>query len=183
MKAFLQNLLIFFSLCLCGLIAFQWVRETALRKDVQEKVNTIHDRDESVQSLSANLKRDDAEIVRLDGVRKDLTETVKSNRLEIISLAKALDRTTNDLERARVQVAEFKSAIQIANDNILKQNESIKQQNEEMAKLAADRNEVVSNYNKIAKDFNELAQKWNKQQEELAKMATNVATNTPAPRK
>ena len=32
MKSFLQNLLIFFAMTLCALIAFQWVRETDLRK-------------------------------------------------------------------------------------------------------------------------------------------------------
>ena len=41
MKNFLQGLLIFFSMCLCGMIAFQWVRETRLRLDVQDLTNKI----------------------------------------------------------------------------------------------------------------------------------------------
>lgn len=177
MKAFLQNLLIFFSLCLCALIAFQWVRETDLRKGVQGLTDKIHDRDETVQSLQVNLKHDEAEIVRLDGVRKDLTQTVKSNNLEILSLGKNLDKVTLDLERATNQVIQFKEALSQANEAIKQQNENIKKQNDEIVKMASERNEVVSNYNKIAKDFNELAQRWNKQQEDLAK----AATNPPAP--
>src|SRR5437016_5513745 len=43
MKNFLQNLLIFFALCLCALIAIQWVRETDLNRRVQalSNLNTV----------------------------------------------------------------------------------------------------------------------------------------------
>ena len=179
MKTFLQNLLIFLSLCLCGLIAFQWVRETDLRKSVQGLNDTIHDKLESIQSLQAGQKRDQSEIVRLDGLRKAFTETIKSNNVEIGTLRKSLDKVNADYDRSTNMVAQYKDAVQRANDSIKQQNDTIKQQNEEILKVAAERNEVVSNYNKVAKDFNELAQRWNKQQEDLAK----AATNQPAPPK
>ena len=62
MKNFLQNLLIFFALCLCGLIAFQWVRETDLRKRLQELTNVMHDKAEAVMNLEANVRRESREI-------------------------------------------------------------------------------------------------------------------------
>ena len=132
MKNFLQNLLIFFALCLCGLIAFQWIRETELRKNVQALTNTIHDKSEAIQNLQVQLRRDEDEIKRLDGLKNELTATVKSNRVEIASLGKALDKANLENERNQRQIEAYKDAIKTANDNILKQNEEIKKQNEEI---------------------------------------------------
>jgi chromosome segregation ATPase len=174
MKTFLQNLLIFFSLCLCALISYQWVRETDLNKRVQTLTDTVHDKMESIQSLQSSVKRDEAEIVRLDGLKTSLIQTVKSNGTQIALLVKAVDKATNEVDRAERQIEVYKGALDNANENIKKQNDDIKTQNEEMAKLSADRNEVVKKFNKMAADYNDLAAKWNKQQEELAKQATNT---------
>ena len=176
MKIFLQNLLIFFALALCALISFQWVVETDLRKDVQSLTDTVHDKMENIQNLQASVKRDESEIQRLDGLKNQLTQTVKSNDVQISTLIKSLEKANNEVERTQRQVDTYKEALQAANDSIKKQNEEVKRQNEEMAKLAEDRNEVVKKFNKMAADYNDLATKWNAQQEELAK----AATNTPA---
>jgi len=174
MKAFLQNLLIFFALSLCALISFQWVRETHLRKDIQELTNTVHDKLEAIQNLQASVKRDEGEIQRLDGLKNQLTQTVKSNDLQIATLFKDVEKATNEVEREERQIEAYNGALESANDNIKKQNDDIKRQNEEMNKMLEERNEVVKKYNKMAADYNDLAQKWNKQQEELAKQATNA---------
>jgi chromosome segregation ATPase len=174
MKAFLQNLLIFFSLALCGLIAFQWVRETDLRKAVQSLTDTVHDKMEAIQNLQASVKRDEAEIQRLDGIKTQLTQTIKSNDVQISNLTRDLEKATNEIERAGKQIEVYKGALQTANESIKKQNEDIKRQNDEMKQLAQDRNEVVKKFNKMASDYNDLASKWNKQQEELARQATNA---------
>ncbi len=173
MKAFLVNLLIFFSLCLCALIAYQWVRETDLRRNVQKLTDEGQTKSENILNLQAEVKRDSGEITRLDGVRLQLTDQVKSNGLEITSLFKSLEKATNELDRAQQQTTAYKDALDRANDSIKKHNDEVKKQNEEMAKLAEDRNEVVKKYNKMAADFNDLAKKWNEQQEELARQATN----------
>jgi chromosome segregation ATPase len=174
MKTFLQNLLIFFALSLCALISYQWVRETDLNKRVQKLTDDVHDRNENIQNLQLNVKHDEAEIVRVDGLKTALTQTVKSNDLQISLLVRAVEKTTNELDRAEHQMEVYKGALESANESIKKQNEDIKTENEEMAKLAADRNEVVKKFNKMASDYNDLAAKWNKQQEELAKQATNA---------
>jgi septal ring factor EnvC (AmiA/AmiB activator) len=77
-KNFLQNLLLFLALCLCALITVQWVRETRLRKQVQDLTNTVHDKSEEIQSLHATIKRDEADIQRLDSLKNQLTAIVKS---------------------------------------------------------------------------------------------------------
>ncbi len=174
MKNFLQNLLIVFALALCGLIAFQWVRETDLRKNVQKLNDNIHDHLEKIQALDVNIKRDEAEIQRLDGLKNQLTQTVKSNVAQISLLTRDLEKATNETNRLNGQVAAYKAALETANDSIKKQNEDIKKQNEDMAKLAEDRNEVVKKFNALATNYTDLATKWNKQQEDLAKAATNA---------
>ena len=68
-KNFLQNLLIFFALALCALVAFQWVRETDLRKRLQTRSDAIHDRLEDIQRLQGDVTRDETEIQRLDALQ------------------------------------------------------------------------------------------------------------------
>ena len=169
MKNFLQNLLILFALSLCVLIAFQWVRETHLRANVQSLTDTVHDKTEAILNLQATIRRDEEEIKRLDGIKNQLTQTVKSNDVQIASLTKDLDKVKSDLEKQERQSEAYKTALDKANENIIRQNEDIKSQNEQLKKLAEERNEAVVKFNKMVTNFNELAQKWNKLQEDLAK--------------
>lgn len=180
MKNFLQNLLIFLSLCLCGLIAFQWVRETDLRKSVQQQTDTIQTKTENILNLEAQIKRDNSEIQRLDGIKNQLTSQVQTNEAEIKLIRLELGKSSAEIDRLGGQLTEYKDALAKANTNLLIQNEAIKQQNEsikkqndDMVKLANDRNEVVTKYNKLASEYKDLVDKWNAQQEQLAKAATN----------
>ena len=175
MKNLLQNLLIFFALALCGLIAFQWVRETDLRKEVQRLNDTVHDKSQTIIDLESQLRRDEEEIKRLDSLKNELTATVKSNNLDITRLGKDLDKANVENQRKDKQIEVYKEALSTANENIKKQNEEIQTQNDEMKKLAEERNDIVKKFNKIASDYNELAGKWNKQQEDIAaKNGTNA---------
>ena len=174
MKNFLQNLLIFFALALCGLIAFQWVRETDLRKKVQDLTNTVHDKSEAILSLEANVRRDHDEIQRLDNERKQLGQTVKSNDLQIANLLRSLDKATNDLQKTEQQMLVYKDAYQRTSENLTNANERILEQNTRMKKMADDANEVVKKYKDLYAKYDELVDKWNKQQAELAKQATNT---------
>ena len=174
MKNFLQNLLIFFALCLCALIAFQWVRETDLRKKVQELTNVVHDKSEAILNLEANVRSQRDEIQRLDSQRKQLSETVKSNDLQIANLSKDLEKATNDLQKTEKQMVVYKDAYQRTSENLTNANLTITEQNERMKKLAQEGNDVVKKFNELNSKYSELVDKWNKQQEDLAKQATNA---------
>jgi chromosome segregation ATPase len=178
MKNFLQGLLIFFSLCLCGLISFQWVRETRLRIDVQDLTNKIQDKTENVLNLQGEIKRRDKEISRLDELKTTYFAEIKSNAIVSEALTKDLTKATNQLTTAESTVTQYKEALKIANENVVTANDRIKKAAEDIKAVSEERNEMAKKYNKMAGDFNELAAKWNKQQEELLRMATN---NTPAP--
>jgi len=182
MKNFLASLLIFFSLCLCGLIWFQWVREASSRQEIQ----SLHDKDfltrEEIQGLRATVRRTEEEVMRLDGLKIELTGTVKSNRQEIATLTKDLQHANAEAEARLRQIEVYKEALDRANESIKKQNEDVRRQNEEMRKLADERNEIVVKFNKVVADFNDLAGKWNTLQEKLA--GTNAPpANPPKPAK
>lgn len=179
MKNFLQNLLIFFSLCLCALIAFQWVRETDLRKREQTLTDKVQDKLEAIQGLEQTVKHDNEEIKRLDDLKNRFQQTIKSNDVQISNLLKETEKVNAENERNKTQIDAYKVALERANEAIKTQNENIKKQNEELLKLAEERNTVVSNFNKTAKDYNELATRWNKQQEELAAIAATNAAAQP----
>jgi len=149
------------------------VRETDLNKKMQALTDTMHEKLESIQNLQSAVKHDESEIVRLDGLKTALTQTIKSNDTQISLLVRAVEKATNEVDRADHQMEIYKGALETANQNIKKQNDEIKTQNEEMTKLAADRNDAVKKLNKMTADYNDLAAKWNQQQEELAKAATN----------
>lgn len=174
MKSFLQNLLIFFSLSLCALMIVQWVRETRLHKQAEQLATEVHNKAENIQTLQATVRRDEGEIQRLDTIKNELTDLVKSNKLEISALAKDLEKMSGEAEKNQRQAEVYKEALDKANENLLKQNEDIKKQNEEMKKLADDRNESVRKFNQMALDYNTLASNWNKLQEDLVKAATNA---------
>ena len=179
MKSFLQNSLIFLALCLCALAAFQWHREAGLRRDVQSLNNTIHDKLEAIQNLQGRLKLTEEEVKRLDGLKNQLTEIVKSNRVEITQLQKDLEKVQAENGKNQKQIEVYKTALQQANDAIKKQNEDVLKQNEELKKLADERNEAVVKYNKVVQEFNDLAQKWNTLQEK----ATNAPPTNAPPKK
>src|SRR6266550_4316520 len=174
MKNFLQNLLIFFALGLCALSAFQWVRETGLRKDLQHLTNVVQDKSQAILNLEANARLNREEIQRLDGQRKQLTETVKSNDLQIASLSRDLEKATNDLQKTEKQMLVYKDAYQRTSENLTNANLTITEQNERMKKLAQEGNDVVKKFNELNVKYSDLVDKWNKQQEELAKQATNA---------
>ncbi len=174
MKTFLQSLLIFFALCLCGLSVFQWVRETDLRADIQKLHDDIHARDEHVQQLTSDVKQDESEIQRLDGLYKSATATLKSNDVRIATLTKDLDKSNRALEVSHQESENFKTALEAANSNVKIANENIQKQKEELQKMVAQETDLVDRLKKVTSDYNELAAKWNQQQEELAKANTNA---------
>ncbi len=177
MKNFLQNLLIFFALCLCGLIAFQWVRETDLNARLQKEADVIHDLNQANTNMSADLRRARGDIAQLSALRDELSGMLKSNEVQIATLSEQVRTNTLEIQRDQQQIDVYKDALQKANDNVIKQNEAIQTQNEQMRKLAEERNAIVEGFNAVGGKFNELGQEWNRMQEALSKIGP---TNNPA---
>ena len=171
MQKFLSNLLIFSALSLCALCAFQWVRESHLRRDIADLQHTVYLKLDMIQNLESQLKQAKEEITRLDNLRVELSGIIKTNKEEIQSLTKYSEKLEKEIEANKAQLAVYKDAIDKANENIKRQNEDIKKQNEEMKTLAADRNATVEKYNKVVEQYNDLVKQYEKLQEEAAKTA------------
>jgi len=171
MQKFLSHLLIFSALSLCALCAFQWVRESHLRRDIADLHHTVYLKLDMIQNLESQLKQAKEEITRLDNVRVELSGIIKTNQEEIQSLTKYSEKLEKEIDANKAQLAVYKEAIDKANESIKRQNEDIKKQNEEMKQLATDRNATVEKYNKVVEQYNDLVKQFEKFQEEAAKGA------------
>jgi chromosome segregation ATPase len=169
MKRVLPNLLVFFSLALCVLSAFQWVREAHLREDITKLNDKLYQKSAEIQNLEGLLRTTQSEITRLDALKTGLTETLKTNGQELASLKRELEKNGGQIERHLKQIDVYKEAVQTANASIQKQNEDIRKQNDEMKRLADDRNETVIKYNKLVEQYDALAKQFSKYQEDVAK--------------
>ena len=98
MQKFLSNLLIFFALSLCALCAFQWVRESHLRKEIADLQQTVYLKLEAIQNLEAQLKQTKEDVTRLDSLRVELSGIIKTNKEEIQSLRKYSEKLEKDIE-------------------------------------------------------------------------------------
>ena len=164
MKNLLQNLLIAFSILLCGLIAVQWTREARMHGQIESLTTDLANKTGALQASDGQLKRSEAEVQRLEALKVELTDAVKSNRLEVSGLKKDLDKARADVKQAEL----WKFGLEQANESIKKQNESILKQNEDIKKLIAERNDLAAKFNKLTADYNDLAKQWNEQQQKLA---------------
>lgn len=180
MKGFLPNALICFAIALCGLCAFQWVREARLRAEIAGLYERIIFHSENNKKLEGLLNTANADIARLDGLKTELTETLKTNRQEIAHLKKELAKDETELERELKQVDAYKNAMEIANANIKQQNADIRRQNEQVKQLVGERNETVLKYNKIVEQYNDLVKQFTKYQEDVAKANATNRQDKPA---
>ena len=160
MKNFPQLLLVFLSLCLCALIAFQWVRESRLHQKLQSLTSEIPDKTAALQNLEAKLKRAEDEIARLDRLKTELAETAKTNQAEIF-------RLSGEVARSQKQIEADRRAIEQANQNIHAQIEEMRKQNDLAKQFSEERNRAVEKYNALATNYDALAKKWNELQEQL----------------
>jgi len=171
MKKFQENLLIFVGLSLCGLCIWQWVREADLRKEAESLSKSLYEKKQTIQNLEGQLKRSEAEVLRLDKLKTEMTETIKTNRQEILTLTKYSEKLEKEIESQKAQMDVYKDAIEKANANIQKQNEDIKKQNEMLKQLADERNASVEKYNQLVTQYNDLVKQFEKFQQDVQKAA------------
>lgn len=156
MKNLLQNLLILFALGLCVLLAIQWHREGVLRDQLQRSNSTAHTVSETIQSLQNDVHRLEAEIGRVEGLRKQLAAAATVREQEVARLTAELKQH----EALAAELDSFKTAL-------AKANEGIRVQNEAMQRLTEERNDIAERFNQLASDYNALVSRWNEQQATL----------------
>src|SRR5262245_61904598 len=125
------------------MMIFQWTVETDLRKNVQQLTDTVHDKSVAIQNLQANVKRDEAEIQRLDTERKRLTGILETNKIEISQLQKDLKKTEEENKKNLEASQTFKSAFETANENVKVANANIATLDHQLKQMISDRSRVV----------------------------------------
>jgi septal ring factor EnvC (AmiA/AmiB activator) len=175
MKNPLQLLLITFAVALCALITFQWVRESGLRKEIEQVNARERAKAEEAANLQATLSRHETEIQRLDAMKNQFSAQLKTNQARITELSQNVQRAEQEAATQRKQAEAYREALERANENLTKQNEDIRRQNTNMLSLAEERNSVVAKYNTLVADYTNLVARWNRQQEELARRNAAVA--------
>jgi chromosome segregation ATPase len=171
LKRFLTNLLIFFALALCALVAVQWGREAHLRQQLQAKSDSLSKGSQQLRDLQEQMKRAEADFQRVEQLRMVLSDRLATNHAELLALKKELDNVRKNADIAERTAKDYKAALQQANANIERQNYAITNQNQQMKSLADEHASLVARYKKLAHDFDDLAQRWNDQQKELAAKA------------
>ena len=185
MKTILSNLLAALAVCLCAIVVWQWQRESALRRtldDNDRRLRTAVEKSAGSEGEVAVLRQ---EISRLETLRSEVN-------CDIEEYGKQLRRTVADGETARRELSAHKTALAEANarideqnktltamDKIIErqnavqdslnvriqeqnaaieaQNEAIEQQNQDMDRLVAERNDITERYNRLVGDYNAVA--------------------------
>lgn len=167
-------LMVVLALGLCGLCAYQWVRETRLRQRVealQEEQRRIQEARTAVEAQSGRFQE---EIARLERERAALARHSETNAAATAGLRADVVRLGREAETQRQQAQALKAALDTANTNVLKANDLLGKARTDLSQLARERNEAVERANALRKElddrivrYNELVERWNKQQEEL----------------
>jgi len=179
MKSLLVNLLVAFSLILCGFNAYQWFREAKLHGRVEDLGNQIFRKSGEIQDLQQSVKIHEDEIKRLENIRENFNSIVKSNRTVITQLEEQSEKFRRDaqIQAAKAaQVDQYKTAYEKANEGIKKANDVIQLQNEKMKGLADERNQFVERFNKLALDYKTLGEDYQK----VLGMYTNLVAEVNA---
>lgn len=153
------NLLIVLAVALCGLIAWQWKRETNLFTENQTLQSTVQKDHETKDQLQKHIENLQSEINRIESERKKDAELHRTNAAKINDLARQLSKAEAEAHSNSNTVTFYRSAFEratnqlsIANTNISKANDVINS----MKKAVEDRNEIAVRLNELNKKYGEL---------------------------
>jgi chromosome segregation ATPase len=171
MKNPLQSLLILLSMCLCGLISWQWYGQALQHRQMSSLSQTIYDQAVSIQGYTNSIRTMDKQIADMEAHLTEFRDTIRSNNLTIATLRQDAHVFSNQVEQYKVALEASREQIQQANESIRRQNDSIKD-------VVAQRDEYVTKLNESIKERNELVGQYNdlvKRVQEMQAAQTNKA--------
>lgn len=176
MRRFLQVLLVFISLGLCGICALQWQREYFLRAKIAELTRLLIQENKKRVEFEEKAQRFEQEIARITTLRAqteatllDATENIQRLTVDqsargysIAILSHEYLQTQNEAKALRTLAGEGSSAIQQRNEIVAGQNAAIEKANTQLQQLAKERDEAIRQLNSRTQEYNELVEKYNK---------------------
>lgn len=147
---------------LCGLVIVQWVRESALRRDVAERDLRVKSSEAAQSDLQDKLKTWEAEIRRLTDNAAAAAEKEKELQAGITRLTAEVTAHDAKLKTAAAAPPDFVEAMKARNEEVARQNEAIGKQNAALQKLTGERDALAEKLNARTKEWNDLTEKYNK---------------------
>ena len=134
---------------LCALCAWQWHRETGLRRIVAQRLEEVTELRAERDEIETRVKAADAEILRLTASLNELrtTSVAKVQHDEVLS---ANAQMRGSVEKQNALILQQNEALTRANESIQRANDTIKSLTAERDSLAKRVNEVTALYNKLA---------------------------------
>lgn len=176
MKRFLIALLVFISLCLCGICLLQWEREFRLRETIANLTAKLVEENNQRIAAEEKVEQYSQEIDRLNGIRMDIeakllstTEELRDRTLDQTARGYSVAVLMNEVLRATSELAAYKrlagqgtDALKRHNATVSQQNAAIEKANSTLQQLAKERDEAITRLNERTRQFNELVEKYNK---------------------
>ncbi len=168
MTKFLAILLGVFICALCGLCAYQWVRETDLKVALREVDARLKEEQETrakqeeklaawekeIKHLTLRIDEQGMKIAEQEKAAVALNEQYLAEKTRADDLAKKLSVTSTSMEKG-------KEALEAHNAAVTEQNATIAKQNQMLKDLAAERDAAIAKFNAQMKEYNELVAKYN----------------------
>ncbi|MEY4483835.1 MAG: hypothetical protein RL693_1287 [Verrucomicrobiota bacterium] len=151
MKPVPNRILSLLLFALCGLLAWQWARESKLRLLLNNKVTESNQYASQREELESRVKAADAELLRISGSLGEL----RSN-----SVSKEIHTEAQEANTAlRDTAIRQNAAITQQNEFINKQNDGVQKANDNIRKLTTERDELAKRLNDVTAKYNELIKK------------------------
>jgi predicted nucleic acid-binding Zn-ribbon protein len=155
------GILIFLSVCLCGLVVFQWIVQSKLREMVESEHRENNALLGAKQELENKAKRYADEVAHIQEMRTQIEAEQKTNRSELTRMKNELVRYRSAAEYGSNATLVFSNALMKANTNVIILNDQAAQLVEATRKAMEDRNTVVSNLNSLSTKYSELVTNYN----------------------
>jgi chromosome segregation ATPase len=147
---------------LCALVVVQWVRESALKRDLSGMDMRLKSSEAAQSDLQDKLNTWEGELKRLTEQSAAAAEKEKELQTEITRLTTELTIRDTELKTATAAPPDFTAQMAARNEEVSKQNEAIAKQNEALKTLVRERDSLTEKLNARTREWNELTEKYNK---------------------
>jgi hypothetical protein len=183
MRNFLQNLLMVFALCLCGLCVRQWYFQTVQRNLLAEQGQKIFDRDTAIQGYTNTIQTQDHQIALLDRQLAQLNQSLLSNNDLLILQKHDLARLRADTDTLTHDVTLYTNNIVLLESRLANAYEGIEKLTNDVAQLVAQRDDFITRYNNSVSNYNVLGSNYNNVVDRLNKLQSPRITPLPLSRR
>ena len=161
MKNFHQKLLLFLSVCLCGLCARQWYVQSLQRADIEKLEQTVFEKNGLLLAASNSVATMDHQISQMDSRITALKGGAQTDDAIIVQLKRDLAKSQASGDAQAAQIAEYKKAVDQLEAKLKESFDGIAKQNENTKQLVAQRDELAAKLNASVKDRNDVVAKYN----------------------